>query len=175
MKKTQNPNCSRQLILPESIYYSIDPREGYPVDVYSVELPIALEHPTGSHIIADADGALLLISLEGWSDNVRFPDGVFRDAAVSEICGHFCIRAEGRLGYESHFDWNSPPMPYDFREWVQRWWNGLSQAQQSHLAMRMRHPGFPPNDLVKQFAAKETGTPGSEQPTQQSTYSPAVR
>lgn len=148
-KATTNQYPKREFVFPEPHFYSVDPREGYPVDIFMAELPIILSHSSGTHAIAEADGVLLLIACEGWSDSVRYPDGEFRTASVSEVCGHFRIRPDGRLGYDSHFTWNSPPLPSDFRDWIRGWWYGLTSEEQSHFAMRMRHPGFPTEALIK--------------------------
>lgn len=149
-------NTNRQFVLPESHFYDFDPREGYPVDVFTAELPIVLSHTSGAHVIADADGVLLLIACEGWSESVCYPDREFRQASVSEVCGHFRIRPNGRLGYDSHFTWNSPPLPPNFRDWVRGWWYGLAPEVQSHFAMRMRHPGFPTEALIKSVGGLDT-------------------
>lgn len=155
-------SSNHRFVFPETHFYSIDPRLGYPIDVFAAELPVVLEHTTASHVITDADGVLLLIACGVFSDSVCYSDGRFREASVSEVCGHFRIQPDGRLGYISHYDWNSPPLPADQREWVRTWWYGLAEIEQSRFAMRMRHPGFPTEDLIKVVGGLESESPALE-------------
>ena len=114
---------------------------------FPVQLRVHAESPLGDIVLAEANGALMLVCLAPWPVTYQFPNGELVCCREDDVCGFLAFGPQGEPRVRLYTPTDLDPEP--MKEWVAAWWAGRPEAEREDLRLRWRSPGSNPEEYLR--------------------------